>query len=284
MPHTDGWGEQSRRALRRSLLAGAQAPGWRWTWYRIAMQEPEQPVQVVPLRSLLATPAIHLRAVDAALVEGYGEPALRPDGDPLGGLIATILSQHTSDVNSGRAYARLRERFPTWEAVLAAPQAQIVECIRAGGLAQIKAARIQEALAVLQERYGALDLGWLAGMSVSRARDALTALHGVGDKTASCVLLFNLGMPAFPVDTHVHRLSRRIGFAGPKMSPAAVQHCVEGAAEPRHIYRLHVNLIRHGRAVCKAQRPRCASCAIRGLCRFGMETMAEQAPDPARHR
>jgi endonuclease-3 len=209
--------------------------------------------------------------VDEALTDAYGDPPWQPDGDPLGGLIATILSQNTSDSNSERAYLRLRATFPTWEAVLQAPQDQIADAIRSGGLAQIKAARILEALATLQQRYGRLDLDWLAEVPVAEARTILTALHGVGAKTASCVLLFHLGKPAFPVDTHVHRLSRRIGFAGPKLSPAAVQDLVEASIEPDRTFPLHVNLIRHGRQVCKALRPHCDDCRIRPLCRYGTE-------------
>jgi endonuclease-3 len=223
------------------------------------------------LARLRAQPARHIRAVDDALADAYGDPLWEPDGDPLGGLIATILSQNTSDVNSDRAYVRLRARFPTWEAVLHAAQDQLADAIRSGGLAQIKAARILEALATLHQRYGRLDLDWLSDLPVPEARAVLTGLHGVGAKTASCVLLFNLGKPAFPVDTHVHRLSRRIGFAGPKMSPAAVQDLVEASIAPERTYPLHVNLIRHGRQVCKALRPQCGSCQIRRLCRFGTE-------------
>jgi endonuclease-3 len=223
------------------------------------------------LARLLAQPARHIQAVDAALADVYGDPPWEPDGDPLGGLVATILSQNTSDINSERAYSSLRSRFPTWEAVLRAPQDQVADAIRSGGLAQIKAARIQEALATLYQRYGHLDLDWLSGTQVPEARAILTGLHGVGAKTASCVLLFNLGKPAFPVDTHVYRLSLRIGFAGPKMSPAAVQDLVEASIAPERTYPLHVNLIRHGRQVCKALRPECGDCPIRRLCWYGTE-------------
>jgi endonuclease-3 len=223
------------------------------------------------LARLLAQPARHIQAVDDALADVYGDPPWEPDGDPLGGLVATILSQNTSDINSDRAYFSLRGSFPTWEAVLQAPHDQLADTIRSGGLAQLKALRILEALATLQQRFGRLDLDWLADVQVPEARAILTGLHGVGAKTASCVLLFNLGKPAFPVDTHVHRLSLRIGFAGPKMSPAAVQDLVEASIAPERTYPLHVNLIRHGRQVCKALRPQCGDCRIRRLCRYGSE-------------
>jgi endonuclease-3 len=221
---------------------------------------------------MLADPPHHILAVDAGLSQVYGSPVSQPDGDPLGGLIATILSQHTSDVNSDRAYARLRARFPSWEAVLAAPCQEVEDAIRPGGLAAMKAARIQQILeAILLER-DALDLDWLHGLPLPEARAALTAFHGVGPKTASCVLLFNLGMPAFPVDTHVHRLSLRIGFASPGAGPAAVQDLVESCIQPERAYPLHVNLITHGRRVCMAQRPKCSICSLRPICRMGTES------------
>ena len=225
-----------------------------------------------PLARLLGDPALHMRAVDRALADMYRISPYHPDGDPLGGLIATVLSQNTSDLNSSRAYASLRLRFPTWDAVRAAPHEAIAEAIRSGGLSQIKSARIKEILDTLQERYGALDLAVLRNMDVPTARAELSQLRGVGPKTASCVLLFNLGQPAFPVDTHVHRLSRRIGFAPPTANPEAVQHLVEAALPPQRAYYFHVELISHGRAVCKAQRPRCDECPIRPICRYGMAT------------
>jgi len=226
----------------------------------------------LPLARLLSDPAVHMRAVDRALADVYRISPYRPDGDPLGGLIATVLSQNTSDLNSSRAYASLRLRYPTWNAVRAAPQEAIAEAIRSGGLSQIKSVRIKEILDTLQERYGALDLAALRGMDVPAARAELSQLRGVGPKTASCVLLFNLGQPAFPVDTHVHRLSRRIGFAPQKASPEAVQHLVEASLPPQRAYYFHVELISHGRAVCKAQRPRCDECPVRPICRYGMAT------------
>lgn len=235
----------------------------------------EQDTGLPPLRRLLGDSALHMRVTDAALAREYGDRKLRPDGDPLGGLVGTVLSQNTSDINSGRAYTSLRLRFPTWDLVRAAPRAEVVDAIRSGGLAEIKSARIQGILDELVERYGTLDLSPLAALPLPEARAALTSLHGVGPKTASCVLLFNLGRPAFPVDTHVHRLSRRIGFASHRASPSAVQDLVEAHLPAEHRYRFHVNLIRHGRTVCRAQRPRCPDCSIRPLCRSGMESAAD---------
>ncbi|HWE62011.1 MAG TPA: endonuclease III [Chloroflexota bacterium] len=234
------------------------------------MSQPRNDGTYAPRSALLANPRRHIEAVDRALRATYGTPILRPDHDPLGGLIATILSQSTSDTNSERAYASLRARFPSWEAVRAAPSEDIADAIRSGGLARSKSARIKDILDTLVERYGALSLERLSAMSIPEARAELSSLHGVGAKTASCVLLFNLGKPAFPVDTHVHRLSRRIGFAAPRATPARVQDLVEASLAPARRYAFHINLIRHGRGICKAQRPRCDDCPIRQICRFGM--------------
>jgi len=223
----------------------------------------------VPLEMLLADPPGHIRAVDEALGHVYGRPELHWDGDALGGLVETILSQHTSDLNSGRAYANLRQRFPTWEDVRRAPAEDIAEAIRAGGLANVKTERIKAALDAIAERYGCLSLDALRDLPMEQARAALTSLHGVGAKTASCVLLFNLGMPAFPVDTHVQRVSQRVGFTGLRATPERVQRLVEATVAPERTYPFHVNLITHGRFVCKAAHPRCDDCALRSVCRYG---------------
>jgi endonuclease-3 len=234
------------------------------------MRSPLRGQEDLPLSTLLADPARHIDAVDRALRAVYGKPDNRPDHDPLSGLIGTILSQSTTDVNSERAFSTLRERFPTWEDVRAASRESIADAIRSGGLAQSKSARIKEILETLAARRGSPNLQRLEALPVPEARAELCSLHGVGPKTASCVLLFNLGRPAFPVDTHVHRLSRRIGFAPPKAFPAQVQDLVEANLAPGRLYAFHINVILHGRRICKAQRPLCHSCSIRSLCRFGM--------------
>jgi len=221
------------------------------------------------LDDLLAEPEAHLSRVDRALDDLYGTPQLSPDGQPLDGLIETVLSQHTSDVNSERAFARLRSQFASWDEVRHAPPEAIAEAIRCGGLARVKTVRILEILDSLADRYGSLNLDVLRDLPLQEARDILTSLHGVGPKTASCVLLFSLGRPAFPVDTHVLRLSRRIGLVSPAAGQVAIQALVESRLQPERIYPLHVNLIRHGRLVCKALSPLCDRCGIRPLCRYG---------------
>ncbi len=206
--------------------------------------------------------------VHQRLLDEYGEPRRRPCDDPVGQLVATILSQNTSDVNTARAYASLRAAFPDWRSVMDAPVEAVADAIRSGGLANQKAPRIQAALKRIYQARGDFDLSWLAEWPVDEARRWLDDLPGVGNKTASIVLLFCFGRPAFPVDTHVHRVTRRLGLAPVKASPDAVMRIIETHAPPRWFYPLHLNLIRHGRAVCKARQPRCDACILADICDF----------------
>jgi len=199
-------------------------------------------------------------------------------------LIFTILSQNTSDVNRDRAWKRLKERFPTWESVLTADTTDVAEAIRLGGLANVKAPRIQEVLQVIKQEQrpelaegrGELTLDFLAEMEVDEARRWLTSLHGVGPKTAAIVLLFSLGKPAFPVDTHVHRVSQRLGLIGPKTSRERAHEVLEELLPPEIYYTFHLNLIAHGREVCKSQQPRCAACVLREHCDYYRESQTWQ--------
>jgi endonuclease-3 len=212
--------------------------------------------------------ADRLRLIADRLQRDYRTPKWRSHGDPLDELVSTVLSQHTSDVNTARAFASLRARLPTWNDVVHAPTDAVAAAIQTGGLANIKAPRIQAILRRIREEQGGFDLGHLAAMNVANARRWLTSLPGVGPKTASCVLLFSLGKAAFPVDTHVHRVSRRLGVVPNDASPEAVQDAIERAVgdDRDALYRLHLNLIRHGRAVCRAQRPRCEACILSDWC------------------
>lgn len=212
------------------------------------------------------------------LVAAYGIPPWEPTGDALGELIATVLSQHTSDVNSERAYAQLISRFPTWEQVRDAPVAEVAEAIRPGGLAQVKAVRIQRILRELTARLGdePLTLHTLRDLPLEEASAYLRTFPGVGPKTAACVLLFSLGMPAFPVDTHVWRVSRRLGLIGPRVAADAAHAILEAAIPPDRRHTMHVNLIRHGRQMCHAQRPACGRCPLRAECRYYWQVVASE--------
>ncbi len=212
-----------------------------------------------------------------ALREAYGERRNRPGHDPLDGLIGTILSQATSDVNSSRAHRALRAAFPDWETVLDTPDEIVADAIRSGGLANLKARRIKETLAALKERRGDLDLAFLDDLSLEEALAWLRGLPGVGPKTAACVLLFDLGRPALPVDTHVHRVSRRLGLIGPKVNAERAHGELQAQLRPEQVYEFHLNMIAHGRRVCLAQRPRCTVCPLAHLCDYYQATRAHDA-------
>jgi endonuclease III len=211
-----------------------------------------------------------IREVAALLDQSYGPRQWNSHGNPIDELVATILSQHTSDLNTERAFAALRAQFPTWEAVIDAPTEAVAEAIRSGGLANLKAPRIQAVLVSVRERFGGFDLSPLGAMTVTSARAELVRLKGVGPKTASCVLLFGLGMPAMPVDTHVHRVSRRVGLIAATESAEAAHELLECALgeNVNEVYAFHINLIAHGRTVCLARRPRCERCNLTGCCDY----------------
>lgn len=204
----------------------------------------------------------------ARLRDTYGECASRSSGPPLDELIVTILSQHTSDVNTARAYASLRRAFPDWSKVITAPTADVAAAMRGGGLAAIKAPRIQAVLRAVEAETGELSLEWLASEPMDEARAWLTALPGVGPKTAACVLLFSLGLPAMPVDTHVHRVSRRLGLLDQRVPPSLAHHHLERMTGPDRdvIHSLHLELIAHGRAVCRSRNPACHRSILSDLC------------------
>lgn len=223
------------------------------------------------------TPTLHLTQIYELLLAAYGIPQNVPDYDPLGGLIATILSQHTSDVNSERAYLQLVATYPTWEAVRDTETYKIAVAIKSGGLANIKAVRIQDVLHTLTERQqeqggtktlAAYLFDELAKRTTEEAVRYLRMLPGVGPKTAACVLMFHLARPAFPIDTHVGRILRRLGIIGPKVSMDMAHRIMEQVLPQEWVYPLHVNLIRHGRQICHAQRPECSRCPLYGECAY----------------
>jgi endonuclease-3 len=180
--------------------------------------------------------------------------------------MATILSQNTSDVNSGRAYRSLISTFGNWEKVADASIDDIEAAIAGGGLSRVKAPRIKAVLNRIRDERGSLDLGFLADVPLPQAREWLQSLPGVGPKTAACVLLFSLGRPAFPVDTHVYRVSKRLGLIENGVSPAKAHQLLERLVPGGSVYRFHMNLVKHGRHVCRAQRPRCHECVLREMC------------------
>jgi endonuclease III len=186
--------------------------------------------------------------------------------DPLEELILTVLSQNTSDVNRDRAYASLKERFPTWEEVADADPQEVADAIRPGGLANTKAPRIQAILRAIEEREGTLDLSSLHRMSDDDVREYLLGLPGVGPKTAACVLAFSLERPALPVDTHVYRVAQRLGYLPPKTSAERAHEVMEELVPPKLRVTMHVGLIRLGRQICKPGRPRCEECPLQDLC------------------
>ncbi len=217
---------------------------------------------------------LRTRQIADLLNETYGPRPWRRHLPPVDELVATILSQHTSDTNTERAFASLRARFPSWQSVIEAHPAEVVEAIRSGGLANQKGPRIQAALASILDQYGSFDLDRLADLPVKDARAELTQIHGVGPKTASCVLLFSLGMPAMPVDTHVFRVTKRIGIIDERASADDAHHILESQLDGSRdeTYAFHMHLIRHGRTVCTARQPFCDRCSLLERCTHGQST------------
>jgi endonuclease III len=206
-----------------------------------------------------------LETVADALAAEYGRPRRRLS-DPLDVLIATVLSQNTSDVNSTRAFASLESAFASWEEVAAARLSALERAIRSGGLARTKARRIRAILRAVRECEGRLDLGSLRGLDAEAAEARLRGLPGVGPKTRACVLLFGCGLPAFPVDTHVHRVVRRLGLVGERASAEAAHEALAPVVPRGRALELHLNLIRLGREVCRPRSPDCAACPVRRKC------------------
>ena len=202
------------------------------------------------------------------LLEAYGEPRWRNTLPPLDQLISTILSQNTNDVNRDRAFERLRQRFPSWNQVRDASVEEVIDAIRPAGLANQKGPRIQKALQRITKERGELSLGFLADLPLEEARSWLLSFHGVGPKTAAIVLLFSLGRPAFPVDTHVHRVSQRLGLISERTSAEKAHQLLEAQLSPQWFYAFHVNVIRHGRRVCHARGPECERCVLSDLCSY----------------
>lgn len=208
-----------------------------------------------------------VRDIRRRLAERFGplDPPRRTD--PLDELVLTVLSQNTSDVNSGRAFEAMRERWPTWHELAGASPEDLAAAIRPGGLANVKAPRILAILGEIRRRQGgALDLDWMRTTQPAAVREYLLSLPGVGPKTAACVLAFSLGRPALPVDTHVFRVARRLGFFGDSVDAAAAHEVMERLVPARLRVPMHVGMIRLGRALCRPARPDCEACPLKDLC------------------
>jgi endonuclease III len=224
--------------------------------------------------------ARRVRAVRERLRSMYGIPVMEPHGDPLGELVLTVLSQSTNDRNRDVAFLRLRERFPSWEAVREAPVEEIEEAIRPGGISKVKSVRIKAILEAIGENEGGarlrpprgrlrhppLDLSWMRDAPIPASQEYLTSLPGVGRKTAACVLLFSYGLRDVPVDTHVSRVGMRLHLLEPGAPFDRLHDQMLAITPPGAELEFHVNLLRHGRRTCHAQRPACRVCALRRMC------------------
>lgn len=211
-------------------------------------------------------PRVTASDVMELLGEEYGPAEWEPRYDPASELVYTILSQNTSDVNSGRAFKALTARFGTLDEIATAEVEDIEETIRSGGLAKIKAPRIQAVVREIREEVGSYDLSFLGEMELGEAKAWLRRLNGIGPKTAAIILCFSLGMPAMPVDTHIFRVSKRLGLIGKKVNADKAHDILERQVAPEEVFAFHIYLITHGRRVCKAQRPRCDHCVLAWGC------------------
>ena len=201
------------------------------------------------------------------LLEGeYGHQEWQPSGEPVGVLIGTVLSQNTSDINSKRALDSLLATFGSWEVVARVPVEHIAQAIKSGGLYRIKAVRINQILNEIEEEQGCISLDSLKAMSMSEAKEYLLHFPGVGQKTASCVLLFALGRPCLPVDTHVFRVAKRLGLIDSRVSVEKAHGILQVQVPPSKVYQFHLHMIEHGRRVCRGRQPRCGDCVLKERC------------------
>jgi endonuclease-3 len=216
--------------------------------------------------------ADHALSVHKKLLDAFGEPLWRNPLPPVDELVSTILSQNTNDTNRDRAFEALKGKYPSWEAVRDANTEEVIAAIRVAGLANQKGPRIQQMLQAITVERGSLDLSFLSNLPVEEARAWLTKFKGVGPKTAAIVLCFSLNRPAFPVDTHIYRVTGRIGLRPEKMTVEQAHPYLESLFPPRIYYAAHLNIIRLGREVCSARKPNCPACPIRELCAYEPKT------------
>jgi endonuclease-3 len=210
-----------------------------------------------------------IRYIIQNLERTYGVPENKRASDPLDMLIKIILSQATSNVNSDRTFAALKKRFPTWDAAMRARESTIADTIRAGGLANQKAGVIKSLLKQIKEKHGAIDLNFLHGMEAAEAASYLKQFRGIGPKTIACTLLFACRKEVFPLDTHIFRILRRVGLIPQKCTDERAHQIMNAVVPPGKFYSFHVNLIRHGRALCRPREPLCERCPIVEYCEYG---------------
>lgn len=209
-----------------------------------------------------------LRLVNERLNLAFGFPEWRNPLPAVDELVSTFLSQNTNDVNRDKAFAAICERYADWDEVCEADPDEFMQVIRVAGLANQKGPNIQAALRRIREERGEINLEWLRELPVEEAREWLLSFKGVGRKTAAIVLLFSLGMPAFPVDTHIYRVSGRIGIRPQAIDVDTAHQYLEAAADPAEYYAMHLNLIRLGREICQARKPACGRCPLVEICQY----------------
>ena len=230
----------------------------------------------MPLKGGCLKPAVEVsaehrersRLVNERLNQVFGYPEWRNPLPALDELVSTFLSQNTNDLNRDKAFDAIRARYANWDEVCEADPDEFMQVIRVAGLANQKGPNIQAALRRIREERGEIDLEWLKELPVEEAREWLLSFKGVGRKTTAIVLLFSLGMPAFPVDTHIYRVSGRIGLLPQKLDVDATHQYLEAAADPAQYYAMHLNLIRLGREICQARKPACARCPLVDICQY----------------
>lgn len=209
-----------------------------------------------------------LNQINQRLLQVYGEPSWRERLPAVDELVCTYLSQNTTDINRDKAFSAIKQTYSSWEEVRDADPEEFMRVIRIAGLANQKGPNIQQALKTITEEHGEISLEWLKSLPVNEARNWFTSLKGVGPKTSAIVLLFSLGMPAFPVDTHIYRVSGRIGLRPLGLNIENTHHYLEQAADPEDYCALHLNLIRLGRETCHARKPDCPDCPVIDLCQY----------------
>jgi endonuclease-3 len=212
--------------------------------------------------------------VHRRLLENYGDPSWRETLPILDELISTILSQNTNDTNRDRAFRLLKDRFPSWESVRDAEVGEVIDAIRSAGLANQKGPRIQQILRQITAEKGSLELDFLRELTVEEAKEWLLQFNGVGPKTASIVILFALGKPAFPVDTHIQRVTGRIGLRPERMPVEQTHLHLERLFPPETYQAVHLNIIRLGREVCHPRQPECVNCVLQSLCDYFQKSQA----------